>query len=145
MGLCGTLTHVALVRFQRLPGDRKGRRKEGGIARTVTECTVHIRPRQPERFETSHPTRQFYGTNTEPAASFSMERRQLEKKLATTFVLEKLGRGIRILSENVETPRLPSRMKELLARLERVPEGADPQERKARRAVTHHRKRQPTK
>lgn len=47
-----------------------------------------------------------------------MEPQDAEKRIPTKLLLEKLGRGIRILSENVETPRLPGRMTELLARLE---------------------------
>jgi len=50
-----------------------------------------------------------------------MERKDNEQKVLTTFLVEKLGRGIRIMSGNVETPKLPSKMKELLARLAKVP------------------------
>lgn len=49
-----------------------------------------------------------------------MERKDTEKAL-TTFLVEKLGCGIRIMTGNVETPKLPSKMKELLARLAKVP------------------------
>ena len=50
-----------------------------------------------------------------------MERKDNEQEILTTFLVEKLGRGIRIMSGNVETPKLPRKMKELLARLARVP------------------------
>ncbi len=43
-----------------------------------------------------------------------------EPKALTTFLVEKLGRGILIMSGNVETPKLPSKMKDLLARLAKV-------------------------
>ena len=39
----------------------------------------------------------------------------MSRKILTTFLVEKLGRGIRIMSGNVETPKLPSKMKERLA------------------------------
>ncbi len=53
---------------------------------------------------------------------FCMERKGgNEQKVLTTFLVEKLGRGIRIMSENVETPKLPKKMKDLLARLAKVP------------------------
>ena len=57
--------------------------------------------------------------------SVSMKRSELEKKVDTIFLLEKLGRGMRIMSENVETSALPSRVKKLLARLDRVPVPGD--------------------
>jgi hypothetical protein len=44
-----------------------------------------------------------------------------EQKVLTTFLVEKLGRGIRIMSENVEALKLPKKMKDLLARLAKVP------------------------
>jgi hypothetical protein len=49
-----------------------------------------------------------------------MERKDNEPKALTTFLVEKLGRGILIMSGNVETPKLPSKMKDLLARLAKV-------------------------
>lgn len=49
-----------------------------------------------------------------------MERKDSEQKDLPTFLVEKLGRGIRIMSGNVETSKLPSKMKELLARLAKV-------------------------
>jgi hypothetical protein len=53
---------------------------------------------------------------------FCMERKGgNEQKVLTTFLVAKLGRGIRIMSENVETPKLPKKMKDLLARLAKVP------------------------
>ena len=50
-----------------------------------------------------------------------MERKDNEQQILTTFLVERLGRGIRIMSGNVETPKLPSKMKELLARLAEAP------------------------
>ena len=46
-----------------------------------------------------------------------MEREGNEQKDLPTFLVEKLGRGIRIMSGNVETPKLPRKMKEVLARI----------------------------
>lgn len=50
-----------------------------------------------------------------------MERKDNQQEVLTTFLVERLGRGIRIMSGNVETPKLPKKMKELLARLAKVP------------------------
>ena len=50
-----------------------------------------------------------------------MERKDNEQQILTTLLVERLGRGIRIMSGNVETPKLPSKMKELLARLAEAP------------------------
>lgn len=47
----------------------------------------------------------------------------MREKVPTTFLLMKLGLGIRVMSENVETPALPKRMGDLLTRLEKVPDG----------------------
>jgi hypothetical protein len=50
-----------------------------------------------------------------------MERKDTEPRVPTAFLVDKLGRGIRIMSGNVETPKLPKKMKELLAQLATVP------------------------
>lgn len=60
------------------------------------------------------------GTAHADALFRSMEHKDVEQNVPTAFLVEKLGRGIRILSANVETPELPSKMKVLLARLAKV-------------------------
>jgi hypothetical protein len=45
-----------------------------------------------------------------------MERKDGETKVLTAILVEKLGRGGRIMSGNVETAKLPKKMKDLLAR-----------------------------
>lgn len=64
---------------------------------------------------------EFSGNRCADLLFLVMEREGNEQKDLPTFLVEKLGRGIRIMSGNVETPKLPKKMKELLARLATVP------------------------
>ena len=66
------------------------------------------------------PREQFLGTGAACALLAIMERKDNDQEILTTFLVEKLGRGIRIMSGNVETPKLPSKMKEVLAGLAKV-------------------------
>ena len=62
-----------------------------------------------------------HGTVAPTCLFLIMERKDNEQKDLPIFLVEKLGRGIRIMSGNVETPKLPRKMKKLLARLAKAP------------------------
>ena len=64
---------------------------------------------------------EFSGNRCADLLFLVVERKDNEQQILMTFLVERLWRGIRIMSGNVETPKLPSKMKELLARLAKVP------------------------
>ena len=64
---------------------------------------------------------EFSGNRCADLLFLLMERKDNDQKDLPTFLVEKLGRGIRIMSGNVETSKLPRKMKELLDRLAKVP------------------------